>query len=351
VQSVLLVRWGLETKAPLIVRATQPAALKLDDPEKSKGRANSVEYAWEDAAASLEKKVEIKGKEKRVFSELTDFNYHFRADGDKIVPEYGIPAGSVRGSLRHAVIKSRIAPGMRREFEPPKLEAGVYSMDELRQRMLDARQRLMQQDNQWRSILTLFGSALDLTPEDDPSLTWAGRLRVETELKTTPPGGMKVAGITVQGGPDNLRRHMTSRNPLDRITHAARDGGLHAFTEMSPGSHFSVNLRILNPALSDWEIVGEWEDDVSEGYLRFGALTSQGRGKVAFVSRNYELYGTAAAPFHSRLNRLADKLELWVGIWKGGEIGAEELTDILTFQKDSDIRREERNHEPQSQSL
>ena len=89
---------------------------------------------------------------------------------------------------------------------------------------------------------------------------------------------MKSAGN--EYGPNNALRQITNRGPLCRITQSAAEGGLHTFLEFSTGNIFTVVLKILNPYREDIGLLALWERELVAGMIRFGAITSIGRGRV-----------------------------------------------------------------------
>jgi hypothetical protein len=82
---------------------------------------------------------------------------------------------------------------------------------------------------------------------------------------------------------------MTVRNPLDRMTHASKDGGLHHFLEFCRGETFEVKMTMVNPQGSDLGLLSLWQREINAGLLRFGALSSIGRGRVSILEPSYEL--------------------------------------------------------------
>ena len=317
VLGALIVRWKLELMTPLIIRATHTSAMMQSVP-KRKGRGTQVEIAWEDAEKKREEKTD--GQDK--YSQLTDFNYHFIVQNDEIAPLYHIPASSIRGTLRNASIKCLVKIDDRRAFTL-KIKKD-QTMEELEAQIIKARKILREQLDGWYDILTLFGSAFDPLPGDTSPLTWAGRMRLETTLyPSTLSPAIDCVETQVNSGPNNIRGHVMVRNPIDRVSMSAREGGLHFNLEMSPGEVFGIDMRILNPCAGDVRLLSMWHEDISEGYIRFGGLTSQGRGKAKIVEENYRLYVSRSSSMYP-LADAADKPDqakdtLLEDIWRGME--------------------------------
>lgn len=180
-------------------------------------------------------------------------------------------------------------------------------------------QHLHNQSSGWYDILSLFGLVFELfeleKQQEQPHI-WAGRLRLTTRLGS--PSDSKIDGKPYHdGGPPDLKRHITVRNPLDRVTSAAKEGGLHFTLEMSEEEAFQIGFEILNPKHTDLTLIEAWREDIDDGFLRFGALTSQGRGRVTIESEEYTLYLRTQHRLAAKLDELDDTL--FQGIWKGKE--------------------------------
>jgi hypothetical protein len=77
---------------------------------------------------------------------------------------------------------------------------------------------------------------------------------------------------------------------VDRITHAAREGGLHYFLEFSPGQTFDVVLRVVNPKPVHLGLIALWEREIDTGMLRVGGLTGIGRGRLRVEKSQHDLF-------------------------------------------------------------
>ncbi len=330
VLGTLLVRWKMKLVTPLMIRATHSSAM-MQNASKRKGRGTKVEIAWEDAEKKRKEKVD--GQDK--YSQLTDFNYHFTVQNNEIAPLYHIPASSIRGTLRNASIKYLVKIDDRRAFTL-KIKEG-QTMEELEAKIIKARKILREQLDGWYDILTLFGSAFDPLPGDAPPLTLAGRIRLDTILHSSAsPPAIDCVETQVNSGPNNIRGHVTVRNPIDRVSMSAREGGLHFNLEMSPGEMFGIDMRILNPCASDVRLLSMWYEDISEGYIRFGGLTSQGRGRVEIVEENYNLYVSRSSSMYHLVEAAGKpdraKNTLLEDIWRGMEFT--KITELNEFYND-----------------
>jgi CRISPR/Cas system CSM-associated protein Csm3 (group 7 of RAMP superfamily) len=320
---VLCADWELETETPLLIRANEEAAFKQDNKGKQKGRGTSVALEWENAKTKLPES----GQGESEYSHLTDFNYHFTAANGKAIPAYHIPASSVRGALRNAAIKRLIEMDDRDAFTIPKKEKGMIEKEELEKLVARARKLLEEKRNGWYDVLTLFGSAFDVNPQDDHPLTWASRLRLNVQILSV--GGSKSIdglGQELSVGPGNLLGHVTVRNPIDRVSMSAKEGGLHFALEMSKGEQFKVEMCILNPCGTDARLLSLWRDDIIDGFIRFGGLTSQGRGRVKILKEGYCLFVSRSSALYPEVEAgnkpdLAKNKPL-EGIWRGVEFAS-----------------------------
>jgi CRISPR/Cas system CSM-associated protein Csm3 (group 7 of RAMP superfamily) len=148
----------------------------------------------------------------------------------------------------------------------------------------------------WQLIRNIFGLAADTMDAEIENETIKGRLQVETGplesiskdqfQKNMFDGNFK----TFKPGPTNGRILFTTRNPIDRITHAAKNKGLHSFTELAPGNRFFITLRFLNPIPEDLGMVALWEQGMHQGLLRIGGLQSAGRGRLDVKSTSINLF-------------------------------------------------------------
>jgi len=335
VLGMLSCTWDVVLQTPLVIRsASHKAAFKQQADKEKKGRGMDVDFNWQNAESKLNKN-DSKHKE---YSEVTDLNYHFFIENNQMKVEYHIPASSIRGALRNAAIKRLVEQEVREAFTIKK----AMTLAEIEEKLNNARRQLEERKNGWFEILSLFGIAFDILPEDDNPLTWCGRMRLMTEMKKNSINKpIECSGQQIQSadGPRNIKRHITVRNPLDRVTMAAKEGGLHFGSEMSEGETFQIHFHILNPKPSDLDLLKLWHDDINDGFLRFGGLTSQGRGRVKIENQSYRLFVSAASSLFAYLKSLGKsdiaKDTLYDGFWFGAELSYEELRKLDLMKLES----------------
>ena len=337
IQSALHCHWTLTLKTPLVIRHGSSASYKHKKVEHvngrrveyEKGRGQEKEFSWEEKDNS---------QDKRTWTGVADFNFQFSisADGELKV-NYSIPPSSIRGALRQWAIKQMVEREERSHFQSPKLEG--FSEEETAALLKQVSQAWTNAENpghNWHHILSLFGNALDFSPEEQYPMSWAGRLKVATEL--VPSMKNNIDGFDKEydmppNAPDNIQRHINVRNPLDRMTMAAKNQGLHHALEMSCGQVFKVELHILNPKPKDIGMLELWEEDINEGFLRFGGLTSQGRGRCELSRAEYNLYASAttafAGPLASAAKQNAIEEKVFDGFWTGASFTIGELKDVF----------------------
>ena len=185
-------------------------------------------------------------------------------------------------------------------------------------------------------IASLFGQALDTRAEVE--LSNAGRLRIETdpfEDAQAQPIFVNGDPTSVQSGPANVQRQLTVRNPLDRVSHASRDGGLHHFLEFRRGASFGLRLTVLNPSGYDIGLVTLWRRELEAGMLRLGALCSIGRGRVSITSARYQVWRSRQAPAAPWTNGLKSTMtpdsEPLGGLFDAFEIPPEALSQFSAY--------------------
>ncbi|NTV92580.1 MAG: hypothetical protein HGA72_04690 [Chlorobiaceae bacterium] len=333
VSSLLKCTWTLELKTPLVIRASTNASIHNKKNGKPKGRDKQYDFRWEEPA-------NVQGQ-KDEWSAVRDFNYEFNAvkNDDSSTKEefpfvlkarYSIPGSSIRGALRQSLIHSLIMDGEQQLlFSLPKLDQILSG--EKSKRMAAARGSVEKEQNYWHDILSLFGIAYDLNPGVDKPLIWSGRL--EMGSVKLPDGLGKTEGFQYEASevnscaPNNIDKHVKTRSPLDRVTMAPKESGLHTCIEMSEGQAFLLEFRILNPKPNDIKILKLWKRDLDTGFIRFGGLSSQGRGKVGINSESYSLFAEQNSPLGKAIRELkrVEIADEFAGIWNGAEIDFETL--------------------------
>lgn len=332
-KSILSVKWIAVLKTPLVIRNGGKSAWKTQSENTGKGRNQGIEYAWTNASSKLNK--DSKREKEPGWSELTDFNYHFIVENNKVRVEYSIPSSSVRGALRQWTIKCLTERDDWKAFYiPKKEELEEKDIEELIEKVNII---LSEKTHRWNDILSLFGIAYDLHEDKEKQLSWSGRMQIQTSLPTVNDPKIAAQGtwaseLNTADGPNNINRHVTVRNPLDRVSHGAKEGGLHQFVEMSEGERFCIDFKIMNPVKTDLDIINIWISDINAGFLRFGGLTSQGRGRVEIESQNYCYFFNNQYKIDT--SYIADKKDLLKGdllenLWHGYQFGLDELSSVL----------------------
>ncbi|NOZ69995.1 MAG: hypothetical protein GXP46_12315 [Deferribacteres bacterium] len=255
-RTVLRKRWDVTLETPLVVRSGGKFGWR--NSSHSKTRNFNMRFRW--------------GAESGELDDISDLYFSIRVNGNDAVPYYHIPSSSIRGALRAWTIK-HLLPESWWNIEKALKEHVRQNTSAPLPLNLD-------------SILSLFGFVVNTGNKDiDRKYTHAGRLAIKVEpfSESAPRPYIDGSWADNQPGdsPANAKRHIKSRNPLDRVTNAAKDGGLHSFLEFSSGQSFRLDIIIEDPDDFDREIVDRWRKDINAGMLRFGALYSVGRGRVS----------------------------------------------------------------------
>ncbi|GEM_PF-1094985 len=246
----------LET--PLVVRSG--SSFSWENAERSKTRNYRMKYLWAHVADKQDNEHDI-----------ADLYFSLRIEGDQVKPYYHIPSSSIRGSLRQWTIRN-LLPEEWWDIEKRLKEYAKQNPKPPLPRYLD-------------DILSLFGFAINTVDRElNKKYTCAGRLNIEADpFNGNHPlpdvhGTWNNAGNDY--GPSNAGRHIKTRNPLDRITNSAKEGGLHSGLEFSKGQSFNVTLTVENLTDFDRRLIDYWCSEINNGMIRFGALSSVGRGRV-----------------------------------------------------------------------
>lgn len=210
--SLLQAEWQLELLSPMHIRGNQYAFLK-NKHEGHKGRLTELDLCY-----LYDTQEKIRKNSNEAYSQVTDFNYEFAVKNDSIEIQHNIPASSIRGALRGATLQSYIPPGCRNKFDPvAKKGLEGTELDELIQK---SKKELAESQLQWRSILSLFGSAFDVPGENEKDLllTWAGRMRMETQIDNNDarrnlPLKIGSTAVTNAGFPGNLNTNLSTSSP------------------------------------------------------------------------------------------------------------------------------------------
>lgn len=293
--SVLKVKWCLKCQTPLAIRNGLSIQYEDKASQASKLRGQNLKWTWQSEAAG--------GNEVAALA----YGYRIHNDGDeaKVESYHSVPASTIRGALRSWTIKHLVDPSFRDKFVAPSQEKdGGTDIDkenfveESRAYVTKVMEALNEKKHGYELIASLFGMALE-TREEERGLSNAGRLQIATVPFThAQPQPIQANGSVANGfaGPGNAKRQMSVRNPLDRITHAAKDGGLHQFLEFCAGESFDVFFTVRNPLPEDLALFWLWQRELNDGLLRIGALSSIGRGRVFVDDAQYDLWVLIGKP-------------------------------------------------------
>jgi len=330
VQSILQVEWELVCKTPLAIRNGQSVVFEADrGNQKSRGRGLAMK--WEIAPE----------KKKKSDDDVTlaSLAYEYVVDGDKLVPYHMIPASSVRGALRSWTMRHLLEKSYRNRLVIPDGDDEEATTSYIS----DIKKALNDQRSGFSIVGSLFGLAADerSVEEKDKASANAGRLMIETE-RFQPSGNDTIeAGgptMTAKGGPQNVRRQMRIRNPLDRMTHASASGGLHQFLEICRNERFRVKMTIANP--KDWDLgmLYLWRRELDDGMLRLGALSSIGRGRVEVGEQRYTLWRRGSAPELGGKKYFEpvsdDETDILSGIFEASTLPQENLSEFRGYVVD-----------------
>lgn len=299
VHSVLKVEWQLKLETPLCIKNGHSFAWQSVGDDSKKSRNHDTVYKWNTPKSKNERDNE---------NEIQDLHYGLFVEDGKLVPKYMVPASSIRGTLRSWTIQHLVNRFLWddewRELNPesntdnlpnllkPDIESGKIKLS-------DVRKAVINEKNGFALVAGLFGMTLE-NLDDGENYAHAGRLKMETmpfnSTAILPSMDTTWKNNKNTNGPDNAARQITWRGPVDRITHSAKDGGLHTFLEFSSGQSFVTNFRILNPGKTDLALFALWKREINNGYLRLGGLTSIGRGRVHVTEQKMTFYSIQSQP-------------------------------------------------------
>jgi hypothetical protein len=319
---VLLAEWELLCKTPLVVRNGEQVSYSDSASANSKTRYKELRMKWQSKVSPD--------------YEVAALHYGYEIRDGKVYSYHFVPPSSIRGSLRSWSIRHLVHPALYPGLFPaPKDDTNAQAKHE---RCL--RKGLEQSSTGFGLIASVFGLAVEEGELDH--LSNAGRLRVETgKFMGSGLRSVKVSDLSMgayeEEGPDNVQRQMQVRSPLDRMTHAVVDQGLHHFLEVATGRTFQVRLKILNPTDTDPALLGLWVRELNDGMLRIGALTSIGRGRMEVQKQNYELWRRTNAPPLKGNAILGDETDgdrstdVLSGLWRCHHIKPEKLLNFTKY--------------------
>lgn len=322
VHSVLLIRWNLRCETPLVIR--NGLSVGYTEAKQPKSRGLNLEFKWVEKEAGSEHAVSI-------------LHYGYEVNDSSVSAYHFVPSSSVRGALRSWTINHLVNTDFLGSITPPPQDDKILLEDYLN----NVRSALADRRNGYQLVASLFGLALD-TQDTSKSLGNAGRLQLETDKFTQ----AKVQPIVVNGilnnqaqvGPGNVGRQMTVRNPLDRVTHASKEGGLHHFLEFCRGESFTMQMSVLNPQGCDLGLISLWRREMNDGLLRLGALSNIGRGRVCVKEESYTLWKRSSAPVlegvqHFTRAESPSVDDALTGIWQEYTLPVNKLDNFRTYLK------------------
>jgi len=271
VNAVLVTKWKLKLETPLCIKSNSLSAFNPTDGEK-KTRNCNMSFGWNRSTTGDEVKV-------------SDAHFGIQIKDGRILPCYSIPASSIRGSLRSWTIKHLVKE---------ELWGLLHELDEDKENIHKIKEAL-ESNPGLELALDFFGMAVEEPDRIEDSISQAGRIKVEVlplEKESEKPWvqGNDWKPEESRFGPQNVCRHISVRGPVDRITHAAREGGLHYFLEFSPNQTFDVVVRVVNPDPVHLGLIALWEREIDAGILRVGGLNSIGRGRLRVKNSQHDLF-------------------------------------------------------------
>jgi hypothetical protein len=273
VNAVLVTKWKLRLETPLCIKSNSSSAFNPTDGEK-KTRNCNMSFGWNRSTTTNGDEVQV-----------SDAHFGIHIKDRRILPCYSIPASCIRGSLRSWTIKHLVKK---------ELWGLLYKLNENKENIHKIKEAL-ESNPGLELAIDCFGMAVEEPDRIEDNISQAGRMKVEAlplENESEKPwvqGNDWKSGEN-QFGPKNVCRHISVRGPVDRITHAAREGGLHYFLEFSPNQTFDVILRVVNPDSVHLGLIALWEREINAGILRVGGLTSIGRGRLKVEKSQHDLF-------------------------------------------------------------
>ena len=275
VNAVLVTKWKLRLETPLCIKSNSSSAFNNAD-GVPKTRNCNMSFGWNRLATGDEVQV-------------SDAHFGIQIKSGQVLPCYSIPASSIRGALRSWTIKHLVKE---------KLWGLLHKLDENKENIHIIKEAL-ESNPGLELVFDFFGMAVEEPNRIEDNISQAGRMKVEAlplENESEKPwvqGNDWKQGEN-QFGPQNVCRHISVRGPVDRITHAAREGGLHYFLEFSPNQTFDVVVRVVNPDSVHLGLISLWEREIDAGILRVGGLISIGRGRLKVEKSQHDLFALPA---------------------------------------------------------
>ena len=319
VHSALIVKWRLTCETPLVIRNGK--AISYQDSALPKNRGQGLKITWAEST--------------NADYEVAALHYGYEIVDGKAIPYHFVPPSSVRGALRSWTIRHLGSSELAQVIIPIPADEKVSKAAYIN----DLRENLEHRRNSFELIGSLFGLAFEAL-EGDGDIGNAGRLRVETEKfdhAEARPISATGGDVDAFGGPSNAKRQFTVRNPLDRISHASKEGGLHHFLEFCAGESFNMQLSVLNPRGCDLGLLSLWKREMTDGLLRLGALSNIGRGRVSIAQEDYALWKRKDVDPLEGMTHFSEAVdvdssgEALAGLWKCHTLPADKLSNFEQF--------------------
>lgn len=224
-------------------------------------------------------------------SNLANINYNYAIEADELKRSYIVPASSVRGCLRAWTISNLVDKEDKEGYSALKPQPKTDGTTEL-----EPYKPPLNPSKAYQLVASLFGLAFD-AGSDTTAQSNMGRIRLET---TPFHPTTKTSSSPHINESYNARIQKRPRTPIDRVTQAAKEGGLHFSEEFCRGEKFDILISILNPRPSDLGLLSIWAREINIGLIRIGALASIGRGRISIQEATYTLWQ------NSRTNLLND---------------------------------------------
>jgi hypothetical protein len=275
---LLRATWKLRLMTPLAIR--NGLSIKYSEPKASKSRGLRLRFKWQEPDETD--------------YEVAALHFGYEVVEGGLQAFHFVPPSSVRGALRSWTINHLVHPQYRKDMTPPEHDDDPEQKKQ-KAYLEKVKEALNNPQSGYPIVAKLFGLAFE-TRDAAKEMAHAGRIRVETErFANTQAQPIAINGVLDEGsvGPRNVDRQMAVRNPLDRMTHGSKEGGLHHFLEFCTGESFNVLINILNPVAQDLGLLSLWVREMNEGMLRLGALSSIGRGRVTVTEHSYRLWQRA----------------------------------------------------------
>jgi len=317
IKSILSADWTLRIETPLCIRNGGKSAFNPSGQSDSKIRNADMSFKWN--ADKTGNNVEV-----------SESVFEIKIENGEPVPYYTVPSSSIRGAFRSWTIRHLVKEENRKILNVIEEEDSA-SFEMLRE--------AVKGDNGLKLVKDIFGLPAGDTASAD-NLSRRGMIKVETDPLLNSSRSPWVQGNdwksdSCEFGPSNAFRHITVRGPVDRITNAPKEGGLHYFLELSPGQTFTVMIRITNPRPAHCGLLALWEREINTGFLRIGGLQSIGRGRLNIEKTCYQLSAIPKHYIEWPTETLSDTTELskdvFAGILKNFQITDHE--PYMTFLK------------------